>query len=338
LDPIFEEMPAPVRPDLSSEARYRRNRRFAAVLNAFVLVYSLIHKFLLPVYLRYVARSSSFAPLDAWWVYHVVLAALLSRKEWDDLWLRAALFFGVGGAACQILVSFRERNWHSVSLWVTSAATLWVVFFLLSKTRWRFPGASRGLKSSWKVLATATGFLVQFALFGFTFTVQRAAREAAVRATPAETWPVLTDPGICGAGGFRLPWENGAPRMPRTPALRDIAVRDCGFPAALASFDPSAGLTLENRTSRYLNVKAYVPSQGRWRPLQNIPLPAGLSHAIAPDLLAGKDVLLLASDADPKKGILLLVASPAALAAAVAPGDASPSFVQVDRSGLSRIR
>ena len=267
LDPIFEELPAPPKPLLTEEQRYRRHRRFAVVLNAFVLAYSLIHKFLLPVYLNYVVRSASFAPMDAWWLYHVLLDVLLLRKNWDDLSLRLALFFGVGGAACQLLVSFRERNWHSVSLWVTAASTLWVVFFLLSKTRFRFPERRGPVKVGLKVAAVALGFFVQFAIFGFTFTFQKAARVVAKKTTFAESFPVLADPNTCGVAGFRLSLQEGVPQIPVIAVLSDIGVQDCGFPATLASFDPSRGLTLENRTSGYLNVKAYIPAEGRWRPL-----------------------------------------------------------------------
>ncbi|HEX5037876.1 MAG TPA: hypothetical protein VFX30_12020 [bacterium] len=337
MNSIFDELPAPPKPVLTDEQRYRRHRRFAVVLNAFVLAYSLIHKFFLPVYLTRIAHASSFAPVDGWWLYHLALAVLLLRKNWDDAALRSTLFFGIGGAACQILVSFRERNWHSVSLWVTSASTLWVIFFLLSKTRGRLPARWGGGRAALKAVLLAAGFLAQFAFFGFTLTVEKAAHRAAAKAVTTEAFPFLADPKACGAGGFRLVLEAGVPKLPKLGILREVSVRDCGFPAALAAFDPNGPLSVANATSGYLNVKAYVPSNGRWRPLQNMPLPPGLSHVLSPEALAGQGVILLASDADPKKGILLLLSDPAAFAEAVKslPRAGEPGAVAIDRTGLS---
>lgn len=332
---IFDELPAPQRPVMTPELRYRRARRFAVVLNWFVLGYSFLHKFALPVYVTKIAHSPSFAVIDWWWLYHVALGVLLLRKDWDDALLRLSAFFGIGGAACQIIVSFRERNWHSVSLWVTSASTLWVVFFLLSKTRWRFPAQWKAKKIVLKAASLALGFFVQFALFGFTLNVEKNVRQAKAPAV-IERLPALSDPNVCGAVGFSLPLDAGIPKFPGLQILAGVSVKDCGFPAAMARFDPSEALTVTNTTAGYLNVKLYIPFEGRWRPLQNMPLPPGLQHELTPALLAGHPVVLVASDADPKKGILLLVASPEALAETVkslTPPDRT--VVQIDRRGIS---
>lgn len=331
---LFEELPAPPRPAMTPDQRYRRSRRFAVVLNWFVLVYSILHKFVLPLYVS-IARSATFTVLDWWWVYHVALALLLLRKTWDDLWLRLFLLFGIGGAACQILVSFREKNWHSVSLWVTSASTLWVVFFLLAKMRWRFPSDWHLKKLALKAASVSLGFFVQFALFGFTLTVEKTARLTKTE-TVVEKMPLLSDVNACGTSGFALPLVAGKIQLPLLRTLNGVSIKDCGFPGAMAHFDGQKPLVVTNDTSGYMNVKLYLPFEGRWRPFQNMPLPPGLKHELAPQALEGQRVVLMASDADPKKGLILLLADPEALPEVVESlVKEGQTQVQVDRRGFS---
>ncbi len=170
LNPIFDELPPPpARRTLTQEERYRKNRRFAVVLNWFVLGYSALHKLILPLFVFEFSYSSAVraaAQVDWWWTYHVVLAALLLRKNWDDAYLCFAKAVGFGGVLAQIVACFVEYNWHIVSLWVTSAATLGLLVFLRSITRFRRVKYGRDFLYG---IGIPIGFGIQFAFFGLHF-------------------------------------------------------------------------------------------------------------------------------------------------------------------------
>lgn len=301
LSSVFDDLPPPPKEDLNSEQKYQRGRKFSIALNAFAGGYSFLHKFAMPL-LMMLFTSRSFHYLDWWWVYHLVLGILLYRKNWDDIWLRGLLIFGLGSGLAQGIASFREYNWHIVSLWMTDAAMLGIIFYLFSISRYVFTLKTKLL---FFFLLIPLGFLTQYALFGFTLTVERDHRLHIVKREQLKNYPVLTLSKECGSAGFTLEIVNGKVVLPEVKDLSEILVQECGFEYALGM--TKSDINIQNQTSKYLNVKVYYYRDGFWNPFANIPLVEGSSHVLNRQDFEKYPIILFASDSDAKKGMTIVL-------------------------------
>ncbi|QQR79941.1 MAG: hypothetical protein IPJ69_11435 [Deltaproteobacteria bacterium] len=305
---VFEEIPLPSRAQLNQEQQYQRLHHFSVNINWLALGYILLHKLILPYLINYFTVSQSFHYLDWWWLYHVLLAILLMRKSWDDAALYFSLIFGLGGCLAQIIASFSEYNWHIVSLWVTAAATLGVVFQVLTVSRYKPSFNSRMI---FFVLAVPLGLFAQYALFGFTFTVEKKVLEKRAASKPLPVSPTLISADQCGTFSATLKIENNKVTLPKLSVADSIEVEGCGFFKTISLLPQNHSLKIKNSDNHYLNVKAYYLSgdqvKDRGKVLANFPLRPDNVNEISVEKLSDKDIVLLTSDSDPSKGFMLLL-------------------------------
>lgn len=304
---VFEELPPPVWLQLSPDQKYQRRHHFAITINWFALAYTIVHKLILPYFITYFAVSRSFHYLDWWWLFHLAFAFILLRKKWEDSILWVAIFFGFGGVLTQGIASAREYNWHAVSLWITSAATSGVLVYVLSIVK----KPSTSLKFMGQLgLGLILGFFVQYALFGFTLTVEKQAIEKKAAEKPLHYFPHLISANECGKRGFTLKMEKGKWSVPpgfTLSTIHEINIQSCGFNKTMALIPQHESLRIKNLEDHYLNAKIYTLENKRWKAISNIPLLVGATKEIPWEFMADKEIVMIASDSDPNKGILVLI-------------------------------
>ena len=270
-------------------------------------------------------------------MFHLGLAFILLRKNWEDSFLWATIFFGFGGVATQVIASVREYNWHAVSLWITSAATSGGLVYILSIIK----KPEKSMKSlAQLVIGLTLGFFVQYALFGFTLTVEKQAIEKKAAEKPLHYFPHLISANECGKRGFTLKLENGKWSVPPGFALssvHEINIQSCGFTKTMALIPQNENIKIKNSEDHYLNAKIYTLENKRWKAISNIPLLVGATQEIPSELLADKEIVMIASDSDPNKGLLVLIKEASSwdrwLQSVQASG-LSPQMVLIDRLSI----
>ncbi len=333
---VFEEIPSPVRVPLTPQQKYERSHHFGIMINWLALGYILVHKLILPYFINYFAVSRSFHYIDWWWVYHVGLGLLLLREHWDDDRLLYTLYFGLGGCAAQVIASFREYNWYIVSLWVTAAASFGVILHVFSTMS--FKPAFR-VRLTTLALAVPLGVFFQYALFGFTFTVEKKAIEKKAAAEPLHYFPHLVSADQCGTRGVTLKIKDGKVILPKLASLEKIEVTACGFKQTIAVRSRGDSIEIRNADDHYLNIKVYempaISRTTRGKSFANFPLRA--SSAEKMPVTEDPEIILFSSDSDPNKGFTLLLRDPEALdrwvaqVSTVASGT-SPAMLLIDRT------
>jgi len=306
---IFDELPPP-NLDLATRSQSLKSKlQFAQILNGFALVYLFLHKFLMPLFVIYTSSlpTPSIEKLDWWWLYHVVIAILFSKKQAQKHFFRGVLAFGLAGLVVQVLESFSGKSWHSLSLWLTATTTLVVlgyVYHILPKLKWREQSRVIGL-------GLCLGFLTEGSLYYFYGRIPYVLDLRTETSTGMAPKILGLDQTLCGVNGFSLSVIDGQIQWPNLKPLDELEIRDCGLPYPLA-YVPVQDLKVYNPTQNYLNLKLSLWNGQAWQGYKNIPLPKGMHEQISQTDLQ-HDVILLTSDARPQVGLMLLIKNQNAL-------------------------
>lgn len=304
---MFDELPAPPKRNLSFSEKQNRRLQFVIVINYFALGYNFIHKLVMPLFMMWTSELSGASShhLDWWWLFHLVMALLLRRQRWDDGWLKGFTYLGFGGGFSQIYVSFLEFNWHIVSFWVTSLATVAVLANVLSISRYQWP---KKIRAWGAFVAFLIGFVIQYILLGVTTDLLPDAVEkktGSKKAIPT----ILSSTQTCGQRDFSIVVRKGQLQWPEIFAVDQVKVEDCGFSYGVAEFSPEKKMQLTNSSNHYVNVKLSQLRNKLWKGIQNLPIRPGDSLTIPTEILQ-QSPLLVFSDSDPTMGKVLLLSKP----------------------------
>ncbi len=328
---MFDELPEPQPRVLTPKQRMAKSRYFVIVLNAFVLAYNFLHKFLMPLYLGLNSHDLQLASLDWWWLYHVALAWALVRHQWDDGFMRGLLGIGLGGITVPFWFSFQDRGWTTLSLWVTSGASLIVLLNVIALISKQFP-----LRR--KILIYSLGFLLGLILQLCWLQLKQAAHKPPAAAAAGQAAPavggILFHPEQCGQREFSLRVVESRVLLPELTRVVHLNVRRCGFSPVLGLLPEDKGLLFSNDSGHYLNIKVMRLVNDKWVSIKNLPMRAGANYRLDPEAIAAYDILLIASESDPGKGVTLLLRSTAALSRLIS---AQVQGISINRSGLRRL-
>lgn len=303
---MFDQLPEPERPRLSKEERRVQAQQFAIVLNYFILGYNVVHKLVMPLYVQWTAKTTtgSHHYLDWWWLFHLVLVFVLRRKNWDDILLRALVYFGFGGVFLEVLISFNEFSWHIVSFWVTSAASLGLLFYLLAKSKYSMPTKSHLF---FMVGVFIFGAIFQYFLVGQKLKLIPEAKHF-LKKKAEISYPALENVEACGLEGFSLPGSRNVNQIFETLSHGHVlTAKDCGLWPALAIFDQDQDFVLQNNTDGYLNIKLlHLDDFQIWRGFRNIPMRKGETYHLKKEEFS-HDIVLIRSDSRRDVGISLFL-------------------------------
>ncbi len=327
---VFEEIPEPkINTILCERVAKRRDRHFLVVLNWFAFAYAVIHKLAMPLYVGLAEQISTnaFADIDWWGLYHLVLYFFLRRENWDDRYLRFAVYFGLGGVCFELAESFSTFNWRLFSYWLTSVATLGMFAVYFYKSKLKQAGRQRLANI---VLAVVLGLSVQFVLTKFIDK----GKEKLITPTNTRhvdnTAPLLIAANPCGVPAFKLKLDQGKIILPPDVQTSELEISPCGFGRSVVVLGANPNIKIKNTTGDYTNIKVNTLFHSSWKATANIPLLAAGDITVGADKFSG-GVSLLYSDVDPKLGVVLVLQSVEVLAE-IFP-DAKE--ILIDRTGIS---
>jgi hypothetical protein len=331
---VFDELPAPTQVFYTRASVLRRRHQFGIVLNAVVLVYVFLHKFLMPLVIAAYQHHFEKGALEIWWLYHLVLAFLIRRKDWNDRILRFALGFGMGGVALQMYEGLQAYNWHSVSLWLTSLSSAAVILYFMKMSR----------RVQLKPLGWAF-FLVGGVLGSLAYTALR--YDNLQMPVPVVSVPKpqradvalksTFDASTCGQQSLSIPIVSGESLTGTLTTLDQLTVKACGFGPNLAYFDPAREFRVLNTNLEFLNVRVGVLSGKTWVPILNYPLRKGETLDLNPKILQANSAILIASDSHPQAGMTVLIRRDITLQSLFLTVENSRAFrwLVIDRGGIS---
>lgn len=156
---VSVDLPEPVRRKISAEEAHARQWRMATTAYGLVTAYTLLHKLIIPLALKFTAlRGTAYAKVDFWFLHSVTLLYVLRRPTLSAAALSLLCGGGIAYGVVEIgeLMLGRLAGWHVFSRMLSSLpVALFCILILIQQSK------SRSTALAW------LGAIATFAYFGF---------------------------------------------------------------------------------------------------------------------------------------------------------------------------
>ena len=270
------DLPEPRKVVLTPKAADDQKWQMFATINALLIAYAAIHKFLMP-WIRWGWSDDGHFYFDPWLLFHPIVAFALYRRETRAVSLASCLGLGyclVKGPASVIQLSSATAQWSSLSSAMTEGLSLGFILPWLSSRR----GERR---ASWGGLVLA-GLLLG--------ALSARYLHATVGTTPVRT--VRSSAQIAGS-------SSCAPQIVQST----LDILPCGMGRSTDALD--ATLLIRNRSGKFLNLRvelAGASDSDPRRTWKNVPLFEGQSFTLDPSSVPAGSRIVVHSDSWKESG------------------------------------
>lgn len=289
------DLPEPQALSLSPEEKNKRHWQVISTFVAFVAAYSVIHKLLLPFFLKFTqVTKTSYSQVDPYFIHAVFLAYCLQKERRNTKLISLLCGFGVVYGVSELFHTLQGQyeGWLAVSRLLSAVPLAIISSYVMSQS-----SPERSFSFAW----------IGALMGGLSFFVPKVVTQKPTSSPQiiqkAEKRELIAVNQECGNSQLSLDLKDD---WPQTSQI--IMDAGCGFKPSILRPKENQ-LSVSNQTDRPINIHLMVFERGKMSSRWNVMVPAKTQIQSPPLPKKGLEVGFLFSDNTPLMGVVGLALS-----------------------------